>query len=116
MPASRFAPAVHEKEKRREADKKKRASAHPEFIRHHRSDLLRGEKRERDAEKSGDKAAQPGTKQRPTTVAPSDEGRVRGNFEQSGKDVDERDELQNHRERKQSLKGFLHGSADKNEI
>src|SRR5215472_1065120 len=53
-----FAPAVNEKEKRGQPNKGQSTAEHPHFVGEKRSDLLRGEKRERDSQDGGQEAAQ----------------------------------------------------------
>src|SRR5579859_187298 len=95
----RFAPAVHKKEKRRQAHKQERAAEHPDLVREDGGDLRGGEKGQRDAQGGGDQPAGPGKKQGELSVLHFAEVRSGGNFQERSEHVQEGNQLQHNRER-----------------
>src|SRR5580700_10567562 len=94
-----FSPAVDEEEKCGEADEQQRSAEHPHFVRHDRSDLLCWKEGQRDTKYCGHEPAHSREEKHGLAVAAFDERLVGGNLEQRAEHVQERHELEHHRQR-----------------
>src|SRR5580700_6562594 len=99
---------VNEKEKRGKSGEKQCSAKHPHLIRKNGSDLLRREKSQGDSQSGSDKPAGAGKNQCDPAIASFSKGIAERDSQQRPEHIKKGNQLQNHSERKQLLKSFLH--------
>src|SRR5437762_10703072 len=82
-----LAPAVNEKEKRRETDEQERASKHPDLVRQERLNLLRWKKRQGNSQARGGESTEASKDQRGLAVTALYERIAGSNFHQPAEHV-----------------------------